>query len=109
MQELNLTPNPYIIRSLYVRPGEQPRVEYLNGTEAQMEDMVDGKIASVGVDEGICVIYNAFSDVMNMPENRSIYNQKFFGPFLVVSFDAFGNILSLNDDDYKYYEDLLKL
>lgn len=109
MQELKLTPNPYIIRGLYVRPGEQPTVEYLNGTEAQMEDLVDGKIASVGVDDDICVIYNAFSEELKMPENRSIYNQKFFGPMIVVSFDQFGNILSLSDDNYKYYENLLKL
>lgn len=103
------TPNPYIIRALYACPGEQPRAEYLNGTEMQMEDLVDGRIASVGIDEGICVIYNAFSDRLNMQENRSIYNQKFYGSFLVVGFDEFGNIISLNDDNFDYYENLLKL
>ncbi len=101
--------NPYIIRALYVRPGEQPKEEYLNGTEAQMEDLVDGRIASIGVDEGICVIHNAFSDRLNMQENRSIYNETFYGPILVVGFDEFGNIISLSDDNFNYYENLLKL
>ena len=101
--------NPYIIRALYVRPGEQPKEEYLNGTEAQMEDLVDGKIASIGVDEGVCVIYNAFSDRLNMQGNRSIYNEKFYGSFIVVGFDEFGNIISLNDDNFDYYGNLLTL
>ena len=101
--------NPYIIRALYVRPGEQPKEEFLNGTEAQMEDIVDGRIASIGVDEGICVIHNAFSDRLNMQENRSIYNETFYGPILVVGFDEFGNIISLSDDNFNYYENLLKL
>ncbi|MCI6926614.1 DUF3846 domain-containing protein [Butyricicoccus porcorum] len=101
--------NPYIIRALYVRPGEQPKEEFLNGTEAQMEDLVDGRIASIGVDEGICVIHNAFSDRLNMQENRSIYNETFYGPILVVGFDEFGNIISLSDDNFNYYENLLKL
>ena len=101
--------SPYIIRALYVRPGEQPKEEFLNGTEAQMEDLVDGRIASIGVDEGICVIHNAFSDRLNMQENRSIYNETFYGPILVVGFDEFGNIISLSDDNFNYYENLLKL
>ena len=101
--------NPYIIRALYVRPGEQPKEEFLNGTEAQMEDLVDGRIASIGVDEGICVIHNAFSDRLNMQENRSIYNETFYGPILVVGFDEFGNIISLSDDNFNYYENLVKL
>ena len=101
--------NPYIIRAIYVRPGEQPKTEYLNGTEAQMEDLVDGRIASIGVDEGICVIHNAFSDRLNMQKNRSIYNETFYGPINVVGFDEFGNIISLSDDNFNYYENLLKL
>ncbi|MGM9629363.1 DUF3846 domain-containing protein [Butyricicoccus sp.] len=101
--------NPYIIRAIYVRPGEQPKTEYLNGTEAQMEDLVDGRIASIGVDEGICVIHNAFSDRLNMQKNRSIYNETFYGPIIVVGFDEFGNIISLSDDNFHYYENLLKL
>ncbi|WP_394271822.1 DUF3846 domain-containing protein [Butyricicoccus sp.] len=101
--------NPYIIRAIYVRPGEQPKAEYLNGTEAQMEDLVDGRIASIGVDEGICVIHNAFSDRLNMQKNRSIYNETFYGPIIVVGFDEFGNIISLSDDNFNYYENLLKL
>ena len=32
------TENPYIIRSLYILPDEEPVVKYLNGTEAQMEE-----------------------------------------------------------------------
>ena len=74
-----------------------------------MEDLVDGRIASIGVDEGICVIHNAFSDRLNMQENRSIYNETFYGPILVVGFDEFGNIISLSDDNFNYYENLLKL
>ncbi len=101
--------NPYIIRALYVRPGEQPKTEYLNGTEAQLEDLVDGRIASVGVEEGVCVIHNAFSDRLNMQENRSIDNEPFYGPFVVVGFDEFGNIISLNDDNFDYYQNLLTI
>lgn len=101
--------NPYIIRSIYVQPGKQPVEQYLNGTEAQIENLVDGRIASIGVDEGICVFYNAFGEVLKMPENRSIFNQKFYGSFVVAGFDEFGNILSLSDDNYDYFADLLKL
>ena len=101
--------NPYIFRCLYMRPDEQPRAEYLNGTEEQMENLLDGKIASVGVDDGICVFYNAFSELMQMPENRTIGEHNFCGPMFVIAYDNFGNILSLNDDDFAYYENLLKL
>ena len=101
--------NPYIIRCLYMRPGEQPRAEFLNGTESQMETLLDGKIASVGIDDGICAFYNAFSEVMQMPENRTIGNHTFYGPILLVSYNATGDIFDLNDGDFAYYEDLLKL
>ena len=105
----NFTENPYIISCMYVNPGKEPEVQYLNGTEAQMEDMVHGKIASNGIDEGVCVIHNAFSDVLQMPENRTIFNETFYGPMIVVSFDAFGNIISLTDEDLEYFSGLLAL
>lgn len=105
----NFTENPFIIRCLYVCPNEEPKVEYLNGTEAQMEDLVHGKISSSGIDEGVCVIHNAYSEVLKMPENRTIFNETFFGPMIVVAFDNFGNILSLPDDDLEYFSKLLAL
>lgn len=106
---MEMTPNPYIIRSLYACPGEQPEAQYLNGTESQMEDLVHGRIASIGVDDGICVIHNAFSEALKMPENRTIYNQTFYGPMIVAAFDSFGNILSLSDEDFEYYREMLSL
>lgn len=106
---MEITENPYIIRCLYVCPGEEPVVEYLNGTESQMEDLVFGKIASVGVDDGVCVIHNAFAEALKMTENRTMYNQTFFGPMIVVSFDNFGNIISLSEEDTEYYSEMLAL
>lgn len=105
----NFVQNPYIIRCLYVEPGKKPEVKYLNGTEAQMEDMVHGKIASIGITDDVCVIHNAFSDVLQMPENRTIFNESFYGPMIVVSFDPFGNIISLTDEDVEYFSNLLTL
>lgn len=105
----NFVQNPYIIRCLYVNPDKEPEVQYLNGTEAQMEDMVHGKIASIGITDDVCVIHNAFSEVLQMPENRTIFHETFYGPMIVVSFDAFGNIISLTDEDVEYFSDLLML
>ena len=84
----NFTENPYIIRCLYVNPGKEPEVQYLNGTEAQMENMVQGKIASNGINKGVCVIHNAFSDVLKMQENRTIFNETYYGHMIVEYIDA---------------------
>lgn len=105
----NFTQNPYIIRSLYVCPGKEPEVQYLNGTEAQMEDLVHGRIASIGIDEGISIVHNAFAETLRMPENRVIFNETFFGPIIVIAFDNFGNIISLTDEDTEYFLKLLAL
>ena len=106
---MEMTQNPYIIRCLYVCPGKEPEVHYLNGTESQMEDMVSGRIASTGVDDGVCVIHNAFGEVLKMPQNRTMYNETFYGPMIVVSFDNFGNIISLSEEDTAYYSEMLAL
>lgn len=105
----NFTENPFIIRSLYICPGKEPEVQYLNGTESQMEDLVHGRISSSGIDEGICVIYNAYSEALKMQENRTIFNDVFFGPIIVVAYDNFGNIHSLSDEDLDYFAELLAL
>ena len=94
------TENPYIIRSLYILPDEEPVVKYLNGTEAQMEELVHGKIASAGIEEGVCVIHNALSELLKMTENRVM---------IVVSFDNVGNIISLTEDDAEYFAEQFAL
>lgn len=96
-----------IMHSLLVKPGEAPVEIILDGTEAQLEDLVDGKIASIGVDDGICVIYNALSDKLNMPFNRSINDYDFYGSFVVVGFNEFGSLDSIPEDNVEYYMDLL--
>lgn len=98
-----------IMHSLLVKPGEAPVEVILDGTEAQLEDLVDGKIASIGVDDGICVIYNALSDKLNMPFNRSIYEHDFHGSFVVVGFNEFGSLDSIPEDSVEYYMDLLAI
>lgn len=98
-----------MVRGLYVRPDEQPIVKELGTTEAQMEDLVDGKIASMGIDDGVCLIYNAFSDMLHMPHNRTVYNQKVYGPFVVLSFDQYGNLTSLNEENLNYYQNMFSL
>ncbi len=98
-----------IMHALYMRPGEQLVEKILDGSEAEMEDLVDGKIASVGIDDGVCVIYNAFADKLNMPLNRTIYNQPFYGPIIVVAFDAFGQLTSLDEESLPYYKKILSL
>ena len=103
------TENPYIIRSLYILPDEEPVVKYLNGTEAQMEELVHGKIASAGIEEGVCVIHNALSELLKMTENRVIDGTQFYGPMIVVSFDNVGNIISLTEDDAEYFAEQFAL
>ena len=98
-----------IMHSLLVKPGEAPVEVILDGSEAQLEDLVDGKIASIGIDDGVCVIYNAFMDKLNMQLNRKIYNQEFFGNFVVVGFNEFGSLDSLTEDNLEYYLDLLAI
>lgn len=99
----------FSVRAVYVRPGEQPVIKELENTEAQMEDLVEGRIASTGVDDGVCVIYNALADVLHMPLNRTIYNQEILGPFVVVSFDESGDIISLSEDNIAYYQKIFSL
>ena len=103
------TENPYIIRSLYILPDEEPVVKYLNGTEAQMEELVHGKIASAGIEEGVCVIHNALSELLKMTENRVIDGTQFYGPMIVVSFDNVGNIISLTEDAAEYFAEQFAL
>ena len=103
------TENPYIIRSLYILPDEEPVVKSLPGTEAQMEELVHGKIASAGIEEGVCVIHNALSELLKMTENRVIDGTQFYGPMIVVSFDNVGNIISLTEDDAEYFAEQFAL
>jgi hypothetical protein len=98
-----------IMHALHVQPGQPPVDRILVGTEAEMEDLVDGKIASIGIDDGVCVIYNAFSDKLNLPLNRTIDNQPFYGSFVVVSYNEFGDLISLSEDNLEYYTNLLAL
>ena len=98
-----------IMHSLLVKPGEAPVEVILDGTEAQLEDLVDGKIASIGVDDGICVIYNALSDKLNMPFNRSVYDHDFYGSFVLVGFNEFGSLDSIPEENVGYYIDMLTL
>lgn len=97
------------IRALYVEPGKQPVVRELMNQESEMEDLVHGKIASVGIDEDVTVIYNAFSEVLNMPYCRTIYNRKFYGPFVICEYNQYGQLHSLGQDNLQYYRDMFAL
>ena len=78
------TENPYIIRSLYILPDEEPVVKYLNGTEARWNWYM-AKSPQAGIEEGVCVIHNALSELLKMTENRVIDGTQFYGPMIVVS------------------------
>lgn len=98
-----------VLHGLYVCPGEQPEIRQLFGIESQIEELVHGKIASKGIDEGVCMMYNALSEMLNMPYNRTVYNEKVYGPFLLLSFDENGSVSSLSEEDVEYYREMFTL
>ena len=98
--------NPFLLTVLYKEPGCAPEVKQISNSIAEMEELVHGKIDSVGVDDGICVICNSMAELLKMPLCTEIYNQKFYGPILMVEFNENGQLCSLDEDNIQYYAKL---
>ena len=46
----------FVIRALYVRPGEAPERKLLVNTEENLQQLVHGRIDSFGIDDEFCII-----------------------------------------------------
>ncbi len=99
--------NPFFLTVLYKEPGEQPVTKDIFNTEDDMNELVHGKIDSIGVDDGICVIFNSLAEALKMPKCCTIYGKTFYGPVLVVEFNENGQLCSLEKDNIQYYKNLL--
>ena len=102
-----MSDNPFTLTVLYKQPGEKPEVMEIMNSVGDMDELVHGKIESVGIDDGVCVIYNGLAVEMNMPLCATIYNQAFYGPILFVEFDENGSLRSLDQSNIDYYTGLL--
>ena len=60
-------------------------------------------------DHDIKAPFNSEYNLLHFLENRWTYDNEDYGPMIVVSFDAFGNIISLSDEDLEYFSGLLAL
>ncbi len=98
-----------ILHALYVCPDEQPEVKVLVGIESQIEELVHGKIASKGIDDGICMMYNELAGVLKMPYNRTVNGEEVYGPFLLLAYDDNGTISSMTDEDMEYFREMFTL
>lgn len=99
--------NPFCLQIVYKEPGKEAVVKEIDNSEAAMEDLVHGKIDSVGIDDGVCLIFNRLAETLKMPECCTIYNQTFYGPILIVEFDNNGQLHSLDEDNVEYYTGLI--
>ena len=100
--------NPFFLTILYAEPGKKPEMKDIFNTMDEMDHLVHGKIDSIGVDDGICVIYNALAETLKMEENCTIYGQKFFGPIIIVEFNEAGNLVSIDQKNFEYYAELIE-
>ncbi len=97
----------FVIRALYVRPGEAPERKLLVNTEENLQQLVHGRIDSFGIDDEFCIICNAFRDSLAMPVNRTIYGTTVRGEFVVCKFNAKGLLVPMEEEDLEYYEKML--
>lgn len=97
----------FVIRVLYVRPGEAPERKLLVNSEANLQELVHGKIDSFGIDEDFCVICNAYRDALVMPLNRTIYGTPIRGDFVLCKFNSKGLLVPMDEEDLEYYEKML--
>lgn len=95
-----------ILTILYKEPGEEVVVKQIINSEEDMNELVHGKIDSVGIDDGVCAIFNAFGEKLNMPECCTIYGRTFYGPVLLIEFNENGELQSLDKGNIEYYTNL---
>lgn len=95
-----------ILTVLYKEPGEKAVVKQIINSEEEMSELVHGKIDSIGVDDGVCAIFNGFGEVLKMTECCTIYDKTFYGPVLLVEFSEKGELASLEKDNIEYYKNL---
>jgi len=98
------------IAVLMVEPGKEPvRTELTNTLEALQEAVsIDaperGLIELIGIAPGILLLCNEEGKLLDLEPNRRVGDDIITGVFYVVSEDGEGNLASLSEEDFRFYE-----
>ncbi len=90
---------------LVVEPGKAPYAKHIENDYREMQKLVDGCIEFVPLPETDCHIYcNDEGKLTGMPGNRRLDNKDIIcGTFFICADNGYGNDISLNDEQIKYY------
>lgn len=95
-----------LMRIVYVEPHKAPYITEIAHTLEAEQRAVEGQIEHVENGDGTCLMVNAWSKVLDMEPNRSIFDgsDTIFGPFFICGEDG-ESYRSLTDEEVVKYMD----
>lgn len=95
-----------LMRIVYVEPHKAPYIAEIAHTLEAEQRAVEGQIEHVENGDGTCLMVNAWSKVLDMEPNRSIFGDSdtIFGPFFICGEDG-ESYRSLTDEEVVKYMD----
>lgn len=96
------------IKVLIIEPNKEPYSQKIEHTLKKLQDIVDGRIDIVELEENVDLICNDEGKLMNLPFNRCVGNDVIAGTFIVAGQHK-GETTSLTEEQIKKYTEVFSL
>ena len=91
------------MKAVVVKPGQPPYVTDMLAKLSAMQDVVEGQIECLMLEEGVDLICNEEGKLDGLPLNRRMGDDIIAGTFFVVGYNDEGEHISLTDEQAEKY------